>query len=282
MTINTNIILNAIPAFIILAIAESIALTLEHKNPETKKNVMASLSIGLIFIFASFLSKGFLLFVYSLIYEYRIFHIEHLTWWVWVLCFIGEDFSYYWYHRACHSIRYLWATHLVHHSSETYNYIASFRQSWFSNINGSFLFWVWMPFVGFTPEMILYAKSISTIYQFFLHTETVKKLPRWFEFIFNTPSHHRVHHSSDAEYLDKNHGGSLIIFDRIFGTYKDETFTPHYGLTTKMDSYNPFFITFSGWFNIFNDLKKVKGVRNKLMCLFGAPGWKPKLPNECL
>ncbi len=276
MSINTNIILSAIPAFIILAIAESITLTVEHRNPENKKNVLASLGIGIIFIFCSFFSKGFLLFVYSFLYEFRIFHIDHFAWWIWALCFLGEDFSYYWYHRACHSIRLLWATHLVHHSSETYNFIASFRQSWFGNINGSFIFWVWMPLAGFTPEMILYAKSISTIYQFFLHTETIRKLPGWYEFIFNTPSHHRVHHSSDQEYLDKNHGGSLILFDRIFGTYKDETSKPHYGLTKQLDSYNPFYITFSEWINIFNDLRKVKNLKNGWLCLFGSPAWRPK------
>lgn len=280
MSINTNIILNALPAFIILAIAESIALSLEHKNNETKRNVLASLGIGIIFIPFSFFSKGFLLFVYSFLYEFRVIHIAHFTWWIWAICFIGEDFSYYWYHRACHSIRLLWATHLVHHSSETYNFFASFRQSWFGNINGSFLFWVWMPLAGFTPEMILYAKSISTIYQFFIHTETIKKLPRWYEFIFNTPSHHRVHHSSDLEYLDKNHGGTLILFDRLFGTYKDESFAPHYGLTKKMDSYNPFFITFSEWINIFRDMKTVKNFRNGWMCLFGSPSWKPDQPGQ--
>ena len=127
--------------------------------------------------------------------------------------------------------------------------------------------------------MILYAKSISTIYQFFLHTETIGKLPGWYEFIFNTPSHHRVHHSSDLEYLDKNHGGTLILFDRLFGTYKDETFAPHYGLTKKMDSYNPFYITFSEWINIFKDMKKVKNIRNGWLCLFGSPGWRPE--EEC-
>jgi len=276
MSLNTNIILSAIPAFIILAIAESIALSLEHRNPETKKNVLASLGLGFVFIFASFFSKGFLLFVYSFLYEFRIFHIEHFSWWIWALCFLGEDLSYYWYHRACHSIRFLWATHLVHHSSETYNFFASFRQSWFGNVNGSFIFWIWMPLAGFTPEMILYAKSISTIYQFFIHTETIKKLPAWYEFIFNTPSHHRVHHSSDEAYLDKNHGGTLILFDRIFGTYKDETFAPHYGLTKKMDSYNPFYITFSEWINIFRDMKTVKGFKNGWLCLFGSPSWRPK------
>jgi sterol desaturase/sphingolipid hydroxylase (fatty acid hydroxylase superfamily) len=276
MSLNTNIILSAIPAFIILAIAESIALSLEHRNPETKKNVLASLGLGFVFIFASFFSKGFLLFVYSFLYEFRIFHIEHFSWWIWALCFIGEDFSYYWYHRACHSIRFLWATHLVHHSSETYNFFASFRQSWFGNVNGSFIFWVWMPLAGFTPEMILYAKSISTIYQFFIHTETIKKLPAWYEFIFNTPSHHRVHHSSDEAYLDKNHGGTLILFDRLFGTYKDETFAPHYGLTKKLDSYNPVYITFSEWINIFRDMKTVRDFKNGWLCLFGSPSWRPK------
>jgi sterol desaturase/sphingolipid hydroxylase (fatty acid hydroxylase superfamily) len=273
--INTNIILNAIPAFIILAILESLVLTREHRNPETQKNVMASLGLGLVFIVCSFFSKGFLLFVYSWLYNFRVFHFGQYTWWIWVLCFLGEDFSYYWYHRACHSIRFLWATHLVHHSSETYNFIASFRQSWFGNVNGSFIFWIWMPLAGFTPEMILYAKSISTIYQFFIHTETVRKLPRWIEYIFNTPSHHRVHHSSDLEYLDKNHGGSLIIFDRLFGTFKEESFAPHYGLTKKLNSYNPVYITFSEWISIVKDLRTVKSLKNLFLCFFGSPGWRP-------
>jgi len=276
MPINNQIMIQALPAFIFLTALEAYVLTREHRNPETKQNAMVSLGLGIIFTVSAFISKGLLFVVYSWLYQFRIIDITHFSWWVWALCFVGDDFSYYWFHRCSHSIRYLWACHLVHHSSETYNLMAAFRNSFFAQLNGSFIFWCWLPIVGFRPDIIIFAKTMSTIYQFLLHTEVIHKFPAWFEYIFNTPSHHRVHHGSNEEYLDKNHGGWLIIFDRILGTYLDESFHPTYGLTKKIPGNNPVYINVAEYISIYSDLKKVRGFRNYWKCIFGPPSWKPE------
>jgi sterol desaturase/sphingolipid hydroxylase (fatty acid hydroxylase superfamily) len=138
----------------------------------------------------------------------------------------------------------VWASHVVHHSSEKYNLAAALRQTWTGNLTGSFIFWSWMPLVGFQPKMIFFMQSVSLIYQFWIHTEGIKRLPKWFEFIFNTPSHHRVHHGTDVLYLDKNHAGILIIWDRLFGSFQPEIFTPKYGLTKNVKTFNPVKIAF--------------------------------------
>lgn len=253
---------------------------MEHRNTETKKNILTSIGLGIFSFLGAFVSKAMILVVFTWLYQYHIFDLSEGVWWIWVLCFIGDEFSYYWFHRCSHTIRYLWAAHMVHHSSETFNLLATFRNSIFAQFNGSIIFWCWLPILGFPPEMLFFAKSMSAFYQFLLHTETIKKFPAWFEYIFNTPSHHRVHHSSDLEYLDKNHGGWLIIFDRIFNTYRDETFHPKYGLTEPIESFNPFYITFFEWIKIGQDLRRFKGIKNKLNCLFGKPGWMPREANQ--
>jgi sterol desaturase/sphingolipid hydroxylase (fatty acid hydroxylase superfamily) len=161
----------------------------------------------------------------------------------------------------------------VHHSSEKFTFSAGIRVPWTADFTGNFLFWCWMPLIGIKPEMILYMKSVSVLYQFWMHTETITKLPKWFEAFFNTPSHHRVHHGSDVEYLDKNNGGTLIIWDKLFGTFQGETFTPTYGLTDHFKSSNPFKIVFHEWNKIFLDLKKTKDLKYMIFYLIKPPGW---------
>ena len=178
--------------------------------------------------------------------------------------FFSDDFSFYWFHRFSHQIRFLWASHKVHHSSEKFTFISGLRVPWTSDLTGNFLFWAWMPLIGFEPYMVIFMKSANVLYQFWMHTETIKKLPKWFEAVFNTPSHHRVHHGSNVEYLDKNHAGTLIIWDKLFGTYQEEIFKPKYGLTEDIKSFNPFVIAFHEWKNIFRDLKKQKKYKRGL------------------
>ena len=190
-----------------------------------------------------------------------------------MICFFSDDLSYYWYHRLSHQIRFLWASHMVHHSSEKFTFSSGLRVPWTGNLTGTFLFWAWMPLIGIEPYMVIFMKSASVIYQFWMHTETIKKLPKWFEAVFNTPSHHRVHHASDVEYLDKNHAGTLIIWDKIFGTYQEEIFTPKYGLTEDIKSFNPFVIAFHEWKNIFRDLKKTRKLKDRIRYFFNSPGW---------
>jgi sterol desaturase/sphingolipid hydroxylase (fatty acid hydroxylase superfamily) len=153
-------------------------------------------------------------------------------WWVWILILFADDFTFYWHHRLSHEIRVLWAAHVNHHSSTTMNLATALRQSWAEQLY-KYFWWLWLPVVGFPPLMILMMMSISLIYQYWVHTELIRKMPKWFEFLFNTPSHHRVHHASNVRYLDQNHAGILIIWDRLFGTFAEERDDekPVYGIT---------------------------------------------------
>jgi sterol desaturase/sphingolipid hydroxylase (fatty acid hydroxylase superfamily) len=273
MNVDTNIILQAIPAMLLLIIIEAIYLIKDHRFSNTKKDLLANAGLGFGFVILSPVTKSINLVVYALMYEHRIFDITHHIWLAWFLCFLADDFSFYWSHRMSHEVRFLWASHQVHHSGEVLSLSGAFRQSWTSNISGTFLFWMWMPLLGFTPAMIMFMKSLTAIYQFWLHTEAIGKLPGWFEGVFNTPSHHRVHHGSDVEYLDKNHGGITIIWDKIFGTFQEETHRPTYGLTKNIGSYNPFVIFLFEWKNMFKDLRRAKTPREFFNYIFNAPGW---------
>ncbi len=187
--------------------------------------------------------------------------------------FLLEDLAYYWYHRTHHTVRMFWASHVVHHSSRHYNLSTALRQSWtpFSALP----FWLPLAFIGFPPWMILAQQSISLIYQFFLHTERVGKLWAPIEFVFNTPSHHRVHHGSNTEYLDKNYGGILIIWDRIFGSFQPEGAAVVYGLTKNIDTYNPLRVATHEFAAIGRDLVTARSAREVTGYLFKHPGWEP-------
>lgn len=274
MHTETDMLVRAMPAFIILIILELIFLIKEHHFSKNAKHVPASFGLAVGFIVINIFFKGIILIVYEFIYSHRIYSFQSNAFFVGLLCFITDDFTYYWFHRFSHTIRILWASHAVHHSSEEYSLsTAALRQTWTGNITGTFLFWAWMPFIGFNPALVLTTKSISLIYQFWIHTETIKKMPAWFEAVFNTPSHHRVHHGSDLIYLDKNYAGTLIIWDKIFKTYQPEKFKPKYGLRKKLNTSNPFVIAFHEWINMFKDLKKSKNFSERLHHLFNAPGW---------
>ncbi len=268
-----NILVSAVPAFIILIIVEVIYALKTQRELYEVKDAATSISLGLGNLFIGIATKAFILLFFVWIYEHRLFTIPHTIWWAWVLCFFADDFSYYWFHRISHNVRWFWASHVVHHSSEKYNLAAALRQTWTGNLTGSFLFWSWMPLVGFHPAMIMLMQSVSLLYQFWIHTEAVDKCPKWFEFIFNTPSHHRVHHGSDIEYLDKNHAGILIIWDRMFGSFQPEMHRPKYGLTKNVNTFNPVKIAFFEWMNIAKDLKKSGSVGNAIKYIINPPGW---------
>ena len=268
-----NILIHAIPGFIILMIVEILYAIKTHKDLYEVKDASASIALGLGNLVIGILTKAFIVVFFAWIYKYRIYTFAFNIWWSWVLCFFADDFSYYWAHRSAHTIRWFWASHVVHHSSEKYNLATALRQTWTSNITGAFIFWAWMPLVGFEPGMILLMQSVSLIYQFWIHTEAIDKMPKWFEFIFNTPSHHRVHHGSDILYLDKNNAGILIIWDRIFNTFQSEIFRPTYGLTKNVNTYNPIKIAFYEWINMAKDFKKSKNIHHVIGYMFNAPGW---------
>lgn len=268
-----NILVTAIPGFILLIILEVIYAIKTQRELYEVKDAATSIGLGLGNLLIGILTKSFILVFFLFIYEFRFFTLPFTVWWVWVLCFFADDFSYYWFHRISHHVRIFWASHVVHHSSERYNLAAALRQTWTGNLTGSFLFWSWMPLVGFHPGMIMLLQSVSLLYQFWIHTEAIDKMPRWFEFIFNTPSHHQVHHGSDILYLDKNHAGILIIWDRMFGSFQPEAFRPKYGLTKNVNTFNPVKIAFHEWVNIGKDIKKSRSWKHIIGYLFQPPGW---------
>jgi sterol desaturase/sphingolipid hydroxylase (fatty acid hydroxylase superfamily) len=266
-----NLIHYAIPFFVGFILLEiAISAYLKIKTYEAK-DAFSSIAMGLGNVFTGLIGKALVLGAYTLVYQFHFFELSLSDWWIWVLAFFAEDLSYYLFHRTSHNVRFFWASHVVHHSSQHYNLSTALRQTWTGNFTGSFIFWLWMPLVGFPPIMIVFLQSISLLYQFWIHTEVIDKLPKPIEYIFNTPSHHRVHHSSDLKYLDRNHAGILVIWDRMFGTFTLENEKPTYGLTKNIKTYNPLRIATHEWIDIFKDV--VKFPKHFWNYLFGPPGW---------
>ena len=263
----------AIPAFVILLVAEAIFSAIDQKEWFEAKDTAASLSMGIGNVLINLGAKGIVYAVFSLMYQFRFFEMPADAWWAWFVLFFADDFSYYWFHRISHQSRFFWASHVVHHSSQRYNLGTALRQTWTGNLTGSFMFWSWLPLIGYHPAMVLTMQSVSLIYQFWIHTEAIHKLPRPIEWLFNTPSHHRVHHSSDIKYLDRNHAGILIIWDRLFGTFQLEEEHPSYGLTRNIGTYNPIRIAFHEWADIFRDFRAAPDWKSRLHYVFGPPGW---------
>ena len=265
-------ILIAIPLFVILVLVE-LYLTFKLKSENyTQLDTFGSLTMGVGSMLVGIATKVIVYAAYSFVYQYRLFSFE-MTIPVIILLFLLDDFCYYWFHRLSHSSRFLWASHSIHHSSQKYNLSTALRQTWTGDLTGTFLFWLVLPFIGFSAEWVMTMKAISLIYQFWIHTEMIKKMPRWFELFFNTPSHHRVHHAVQAQYLDRNHAGVLIIWDKLFGTFVLENEKPVYGLVTNINTHNPFKIAFIEWKLIFKDFKLKIPFTTKLKYFFMPPGW---------
>ena len=267
-----DIIHYAIPGFILLLLVEVGIAVKENKDWFEARDTFSSLAMGIGNVIIGLFTKGVVLAAMAFVYQFRIFEIG-FQWWAWLLLVFAEDFTYYWYHRVSHSSRYFWASHVVHHSSQHYNLGTALRQTWTGDLSGGFVFWLWLPLIGFHPAMIFTMQAISLLYQFWIHTEAIGKLPYAFELVFNTPSHHRVHHSSDIKYLDKNHAGILVIWDRFFGTFQEEEEHPTYGLTKNIHTYNPFRIAFNEWGQLLKDVSRAPSLRVAAGYLFGPPGW---------
>ena len=237
------------------------------------RDTRTSLTMGIGNVVINFGWKFVVLAAYVLVYQLTPLRLDPGDWWVWVLLFFADDFSYYWFHRVSHESRLFWASHVVHHSSQHYNLSTALRQTWVPMT--SFPFWLWLPLVGFEPWMVLLAQAWSLIYQFWIHTERVRKLPRPLEWVLNTPSHHRVHHGVNEQYLDRNYGGILIIWDRLFGSYEPEGERVRYGLTTQLRTFRPVRVAFHEYIAMWHDMKRAQGIRNKFGVAFHGPGWTP-------
>lgn len=271
-----NIILYAIPFFILAMLLELYVTARQHIKAYEAKDSFSSIAMGLGNVLLGFLSKALVFAALYWVYEsFRFFTIP-VSWWAFVLIFFADDFSYYWFHRISHECRLFWASHVIHHSSQHYNLSTALRQTWSGGFY-SFVFWLWLPLLGFHPAMILFQMSISLLYQFWIHTEAIDKMPKWFESMFNTPSHHRVHHGSNPIYLDRNHAGILIIWDKLFGTFQPELPEEKvtYGLVKNINTFNPIKIAFIEWWYLFKDaFTGSKSLRDRFFYLIKPPGWK--------
>ena len=197
------------------------------------------------------------------------------TWWSYILCIVAIDFCRYWAHRWAHEYRFLWATHVTHHTSKKYNWSVSFRLSWTQHIK--IIFFIPAGLLGFHPLVFFICHQVEVLYQFWIHTEYIRKLPRPIEYIFTTPSHHRVHHARNEKYMDKNYGSTLIIWDRIFGTFQPEEEQADYGITHQVNSYNPITLVFHEWRDIFKDVAKARNLKEAWLYTFGRPTELDKL-----
>src|SRR3974390_2358457 len=272
-----DLITLAIPAFIVLLVAEAVAGAVMHRDIYEFKDAAASLSMGIGNVLVDLLAKVIQFSILSYLHRFALFTIG-FQWWAWVLLFFGDEFSYYWFHRASHECRLFWASHVVHHSSQTYTLSTALRQTWTGSFL-SFIFWLWLPIVGFPAVMIMTMKALILLYQFWIHTELVSSMGP-LEAVLNTPSHHRVHHGSNPRYIDRNHGGTLIIWDNLFGTFEPENPADpvRFGLTKNISTYNPFRIAFHEWIAMFHDAWTAPGWRNKLKYIFGNPAWRHDNP----
>jgi sterol desaturase/sphingolipid hydroxylase (fatty acid hydroxylase superfamily) len=268
-----DLIVYAIPVFFILIGLELLVQYMTKSQLYRFNDAVANINCGITQQVVGVVFKTFVFFLYLWIYENaRLFTIQN-TWYNWILLFIGVDFFYYFFHRYAHEIAFLWGSHAVHHQSEEYNFSVALRQS---AVQALFSFWFYLPlaFIGFNPMAFITVASLQTLYQFWIHTRIIKKMPAWFEYIFNTPSHHRVHHSADPKYIDKNHGGTLIIFDRIFGTFIEEEDEIHYGVTKPIRTWNPVKANFEYYKWLWDAFWGARGI-DKWHVLMQKPGWRP-------
>jgi len=266
------LVLYSIPAFIALMLLEyawSRRTAREAKGYEAK-DAATSIGMGLGHVLISAVTKLGALALFTALYQHRLFEIGHGPL-AWVALLFVEDLCYYAFHRSHHEIRLLWAAHENHHSSTYYNLSTALRQSWTTPLTAP-IFWAPLALLGFAPWMILTAQAWSLLYQFWLHTESVQSLGP-LERILNTPSHHRVHHGANVEYLDRNHAGIFIVWDRLFGTFEPERAAVRYGLTTDITTHNLARVAFHEYASIARDLRRAPSVRAALAYTFGPPGW---------
>ncbi len=276
-------VLFAVPFFGLLLIVEwTAARRLEHAAETGRapagaiptRDALTSISMGLVSLFTTAAWKFLALLGYAALYAYLApWHLPADRWYTWVIAILGVDLLFYAYHRFAHRVRIMWATHQAHHSSQYFNFATALRQKW--NNTGEILMWLPLPLLGVPPWIVFAAFSLNLIYQFWVHTERIGTLWRPVEFVFNTPSHHRVHHGMDPEYLDRNYGGILIVWDRLFGTFQPELFRPHYGLTKQVDTFNIWTLQTHEYVAIARDVRGAGRWRDRVGYIFGPPGWQP-------
>jgi sterol desaturase/sphingolipid hydroxylase (fatty acid hydroxylase superfamily) len=276
MKIPTDPVTLATPFFILSVIGEIVLARFgKVKAHYETKDTATSLTMGLLSTLSGVPFAGLSFAGAIWLYHHRLFNIPMTAAWAWVLVFFAEDLTYYLFHRWSHERRIWWAAHVNHHSSQHYNLSTALRQTWTGGIAGTWALWLPLSLLGFPPAMVAIEKGVSLVYQYWIHTEAIQRMPKWFEAVFNTPSHHRVHHARNPRYLDKNYAGILIVWDRMFGTFQPELDEepPRYGLVHNLGTFNPLRVAFHEWVGIGGDL--IRSPRHALGWIFGPPGWSP-------
>jgi sterol desaturase/sphingolipid hydroxylase (fatty acid hydroxylase superfamily) len=264
-----EIIIWAAPAMFFLVLLEAFISYRQNKKYYDKKETIGSILVGIGNILISTWIKLVLFYMAVWIYNLIPWRME-FSWWTLIPCYVIFDFCSYVAHYISHKQRFWWATHITHHSGEHYNLTVSFRLSWVQYLKIIFLFPV--PLLGFHPIIFFITNQIAILFQFWVHTEYIRRLSRFVEYIFATPSNHRVHHGSQAKYIDKNFGATFIVWDRIFNTYQKEEEQSIYGLTTNIQhKNNPIYLNFHEYSEMIKDVKKARGWREKLYYIFGSP-----------
>ncbi len=269
----------AVPAFVAFMLLEMVSFRLFAEDEADgyagyeARDSRTSILMGLGSVVINGAARIGALIGYAALYALTPLRLDAHRWYTWVIVLVAVDVIWYAYHRASHRVRLMWAGHQAHHNSVFFNLSTAVRQKW--NPWFELLFWTPLPLLGVPPWLIFTAFSINLIFQFFVHTERIGMLPAPIEFVFNTPSHHRVHHASDRDYLDRNYAGILIIWDRMFGTYAQETHRPTYGLTKNVDTYNPFRLQYCEYAAIARDVRRAHTWRERIGYVFAPPGWLP-------
>jgi len=277
-----DLILIAIPFFFLLIFIELAYGMLRGNNTYRFNDSINSLSMGSLSRLQSLVILGFSGSIYELIVaEYQLTQLPDDALWVWICCFVLYDFAYYWKHRFGHEVALFWGSHVAHHQSEDYNLSTALRQT--SIDFYGFLFYLPFFFLGFPAEILFTVVSMNLIYQFWVHTEHIPKLGP-LEWVFVTPSNHRVHHARNKIYVDRNYGGVFIVWDRIFGSFQDElTDAPVvFGLRKPLNSWNPLWANVHVYWRLLLDFHATAGLRNKFKLLFLPPGWRAEeQPSQC-
>ncbi len=264
----------ATPAFIVLVLIEMLAVRFGAKGDYDWRDSFTSLTMGFGSTLAAVVFGATIVATYAAVGRHHLLTIP-ITWWSGILCFVVDDLLYYAFHRSAHRVRWFWASHVIHHSSQHYNLTTALRQTWTGFWSLSFAFRLPLLLVGFDVRLVLFVAGINLIYQFWVHTEAVRRLPFGLEYVLNTPSHHRVHHGSNPRYLDRNYAGVFIVWDRLFGTFEAERDDEpvRYGLVHNIATFNPLLTATHEWVAIARDLRAARTWRGRWMAVAGPPGW---------
>ncbi len=264
----------AIPAFVALVLVEMLVARFRARHRYCPSDTLTSMSLGLGSTIAGVLSGGLVFALAVWVHQFALFDIGYV-WWAFPVAFVLDDLAYYWFHRSAHRVRWFWASHVVHHSSQHYNLSTALRQTWTGFFSLTFLFRLPLFLIGFPPALVFFVAGVNLVYQFWIHTEVIGRMPRWVEAVMNTPSHHRVHHATNPRYLDRNYAGVFIIWDRMFGTFAPELDAerPRYGIVRNLGSFNLLWAATHEWIGIAKDVWAAPGWRNKLNYMVREPGW---------